>query len=309
MGCHRYEEALSARVDGEDLGMAEEALDRHVAGCARCRRWAAEGAAITGRLRVRPAEAVPDLTQSILAALSVEREALTGVSRGVGAEVRAGSSGPVNVISGPVNAGVAVGVGAGAFGGGPPSPGGLAPVMDATYPGAAGARPWWRRPGYTVGARRPISTAVPITLGMVRLALALFATAQAARSLPALLGNDLGASVHVAHEQGAWGLAVAAGLALVAWRPARAAPVAPMLAVFVACLAVLGLDDVAAARAVPSAELPHVISAFGLALVWLASHLPTGLGTGVRRGGERGGPAGDVWCPPPGAGRLGPAPW
>ena len=43
--CERYREALSARLDGEDPGIAETLIDAHLVGCADCRIWvaAAEG--------------------------------------------------------------------------------------------------------------------------------------------------------------------------------------------------------------------------------------------------------------------------
>jgi predicted anti-sigma-YlaC factor YlaD len=39
VGCDRYREALSARLDGEDDPTGRPAVDRHLAGCAGCRAW------------------------------------------------------------------------------------------------------------------------------------------------------------------------------------------------------------------------------------------------------------------------------
>jgi len=113
--------------------------------------------------------------------------------------------------------------------------------------------------------------------GVIRLTLALVAAAQVLIAAPALLGNDLGAPVHVAHEQGAWGLALAVGFAFAAWQPLKAGALIPILAAFVACMAVLGFADVGAGRAAPAGELPHVMSVLGLSLLWLEAHPPTGL--------------------------------
>ena len=58
--------------------------------------------------------------------------------------------------------------------------------------------------------RRPVTAATVATPNVIRVTLALVAVAQLFIAAPALVGRDLGATVHVAHEQGAWGLALAA---------------------------------------------------------------------------------------------------
>ncbi len=68
MDCDRFQEALSARLDGEDPGVADAALDRHVMGCSACRAWVASAATLNRAVRIAPAEAIPDLTAGILAA-------------------------------------------------------------------------------------------------------------------------------------------------------------------------------------------------------------------------------------------------
>jgi len=198
-GCGLYRDAISARIDGESGGVAEEALAVHLAACAACRTWESAALAATRRARVRAAEPVPDLSGAILAAMRAE---------------------------------------------------------------ATRARPTAAAAG------------VP---SVIRLALALVAAAQVLVAAPALVGNDLGASLHVAHEQGSWGLALAAALALAAWRPGRAAALLPFLGVFVASMSVLTLGDVLSGRVAPSAELPHLMVAFGLVLAWLETHPPAGL--------------------------------
>jgi predicted anti-sigma-YlaC factor YlaD len=39
--CECYREALSARLDGEHPGIAEDVIDAHLVGCADCRAWVA----------------------------------------------------------------------------------------------------------------------------------------------------------------------------------------------------------------------------------------------------------------------------
>jgi predicted anti-sigma-YlaC factor YlaD len=199
--CERYREAISARIDGEDPVMAEVVLARHLVDCATCLAWESESLRATRVARLRPAEAVPDLTGSIMAAIAAEPR---------------------------------------------------------------GARP--------VTARSEDDAPV-----VIRITVALVAFAQVLIAAPALVGNDLGATVHIAHEQGAWGLALAAAFGLAAWRPARASAVLPLLSVFVAAMSVLTLSDVLSGRVAPSAELPHLMAAVGLMLLWLETHPPAGL--------------------------------
>src|SRR5437763_130559 len=72
MQCPVYREALSARLDGEPLGVPERALDAHLAGCASCAAWADDAALVTRRARLATAPAVPDLTVRVLQALPQE---------------------------------------------------------------------------------------------------------------------------------------------------------------------------------------------------------------------------------------------
>lgn len=87
MGCGPYREALSARLDGESGPVGSDELDRHLAGCASCRTYAAVLTDLHRRVRVAPAEPVPDLTADVLAAVGAPRRvrdlravlALTGI--------------------------------------------------------------------------------------------------------------------------------------------------------------------------------------------------------------------------------------
>jgi predicted anti-sigma-YlaC factor YlaD len=68
MQCSTCRLALSARLDDEDPPVGAAAVDDHLARCPACRRWHADAAALSRSLRVREAEAVPDLSAAILAA-------------------------------------------------------------------------------------------------------------------------------------------------------------------------------------------------------------------------------------------------
>jgi len=201
--CQRWREAISAQIDGEDPGLAEAGLERHLAECPSCRAWQTAATGVTRAARVRSAEPVPDLTDRVINAIAAEPLAVR-----------------------------------------PRATGGTA---DDTAP------------------------------AIIRLTLALIAAAQLCIAVPALVGNDLGATVHVAHEQGAWGIALAAALGAAAWRPSRAAGLLPLLAVFVGSLGLLTISDILAGRVAPGAELPHLMAAVGLLLLWLEAHPPAGL--------------------------------
>ncbi len=69
MQCAPFREAVSARLDGEPLGMPAAELDRHLAGCPGCAGWADAAGAVTRRARLASAPPVPDLTVAVLAAL------------------------------------------------------------------------------------------------------------------------------------------------------------------------------------------------------------------------------------------------
>jgi predicted anti-sigma-YlaC factor YlaD len=69
MDCERCRAAISAALDGEDPGLAAPAVESHLAGCAGCREFATGATSLHGAIRVTPAEPVPDLSASILAAI------------------------------------------------------------------------------------------------------------------------------------------------------------------------------------------------------------------------------------------------
>jgi predicted anti-sigma-YlaC factor YlaD len=81
MPCHSFREALSARLDGEPLGMPAGALDEHLAGCPACTGWAEQAALVTRRVRLAPADPVPDLTGAVLGALPRELPGVAAAAR------------------------------------------------------------------------------------------------------------------------------------------------------------------------------------------------------------------------------------
>ena len=86
MECEQVRIALSARLDGEAAPLADDVVDRHVARCAGCRSFASGAQRLRRATRVAPAEPVPDLRASILAAgtaSSVQRRGLRAGLAGV----------------------------------------------------------------------------------------------------------------------------------------------------------------------------------------------------------------------------------
>ena len=81
MSCASFREAISARLDGEALGMPAAELDGHLDGCAACTEWAARAGLVTRRARLAAAPAVPDLTATVLAALPRELPGVAAAAR------------------------------------------------------------------------------------------------------------------------------------------------------------------------------------------------------------------------------------
>lgn len=74
----RCEEArleISARLDGEIDAATDHDLQRHLATCAACRQHEEQLRRVTRAVRLQEAEKVPDLTESIMAAIAAEQPA------------------------------------------------------------------------------------------------------------------------------------------------------------------------------------------------------------------------------------------
>ena len=69
MECDRAREAISARIDGEDSGVPDGALDAHLAGCEACRGWQQRAHVMTRRARIGGPFLDHDLTDRVLAAV------------------------------------------------------------------------------------------------------------------------------------------------------------------------------------------------------------------------------------------------
>jgi predicted anti-sigma-YlaC factor YlaD len=65
MDCEGARIAISALLDAEEPSARRDALERHLAGCAGCRRWREDAHEVTRRIRLLPA-AVPAASQGLL---------------------------------------------------------------------------------------------------------------------------------------------------------------------------------------------------------------------------------------------------
>src|SRR5256885_5454420 len=74
--CEDVRVAMSARLDGEDPGLAPEEIDGHVVGCADCSAWLTEV-----RRLPRPVFEAPDLTGRIMAAVAAHPVIAAGAPR------------------------------------------------------------------------------------------------------------------------------------------------------------------------------------------------------------------------------------
>jgi len=76
MECDRAREAISARIDGEDPGVPDGALDVHLAGCEACRGWQQRAHVLTRRARLGGPFLDHDLAGQVLAAAPPARRRL-----------------------------------------------------------------------------------------------------------------------------------------------------------------------------------------------------------------------------------------
>jgi predicted anti-sigma-YlaC factor YlaD len=108
-----------------------------------------------------------------------------------------------------------------------------------------------------------------------RVVLAVIGLAQVALAWPGGLLDVGHASIHLSHELSGWDMGLAAGFLVVAWRPARAWGMLPLVAVLVAAMVVTSAVDLASGHALLGREAVHALALAGLGCVWaLARRAP-----------------------------------
>lgn len=88
---------------------------------------------------------------------------------------------------------------------------------------------------------------------------------------PLLLGEDAGATVHVARELGSFDVALAIGLLVAAWQPARAWGLFPVAAALGCVMIGTAVLDVVDNSASIGGESHHVLDLAGVLLLWLVA--------------------------------------
>jgi predicted anti-sigma-YlaC factor YlaD len=102
-----------------------------------------------------------------------------------------------------------------------------------------------------------------------RLGLVVIAIAQIVLTLPALIfGSDHEAPMHVAHEMGSFGMALAVGFLIVAWQPQRARGMHLLVGAAAALLLTTAVIDLFAGRTSLSDEAPHLLVLVGWILMY-----------------------------------------
>lgn len=112
-----------------------------------------------------------------------------------------------------------------------------------------------------------------------RIGLVVLAAIQLWVSLPILLlGRDPEVTVHPAHELGSFGVALAAGFLIAAWRPAFARGMHPLVGVVALLLILTASEDLIRDRTTLTDEAPHLLSLAGFLLLGLLArnHPPQG---------------------------------
>jgi predicted anti-sigma-YlaC factor YlaD len=88
---------------------------------------------------------------------------------------------------------------------------------------------------------------------------------------PLLLGDDKGATIHIAREIGSFDVALAIGLLVAAWQPARAWGLLPLAAALVVVMAGSSVLDVADGRASALGECKHLLDLGGVVFLWIVA--------------------------------------
>jgi predicted anti-sigma-YlaC factor YlaD len=116
----------------------------------------------------------------------------------------------------------------------------------------------------------------------------LFAVAltQLLLAAPALvLGDDAGATVHVAREMGSFDVALGIGLLVAAWQPARAWGLLPVAAVLALVMGGTAAVDLVRGSVSSLNEAHHVLDIAGVTLLWLVAREAASPGPARRGGG------------------------
>ena len=102
-----------------------------------------------------------------------------------------------------------------------------------------------------------------------RWSLVVVALTQLLLALPELLTGSSGDAVHTTRELGSWSAALAVGLLVAAWQPARAKGMLPLGIALAGVLTLGAVVDVVAGTTAGAGETIHLLEIAGVALLWL----------------------------------------
>jgi predicted anti-sigma-YlaC factor YlaD len=106
-------------------------------------------------------------------------------------------------------------------------------------------------------------------LGWARYGLFGVALLQLVVALPELLVHShAGHDAHMTRELGAFGVALAIGMLVVAWQPQRAGGLLPMTFALTTAVTVTAVADVVLGHSGPSGQATHFLELIGLVLLW-----------------------------------------
>jgi predicted anti-sigma-YlaC factor YlaD len=135
------------------------------------------------------------------------------------------------------------------------------PIVDAHLPTA-------HRRGRSILARGPLAEPVsPVRWGLFVVALTQLVLAVP----PLLFGEDAGATVHVARELGSFDVALAVGLLVAAWQPARSWGLFPVVAALGLVMIGTAVLDVLDDAARIGGETHHLLDLAGVVLLWMVA--------------------------------------
>lgn len=142
-------------------------------------------------------------------------------------------------------------------------------------------------------------------LGVTRLLLVIVAVAQIVLTVPSLiLGTDREAPLHLAHEMGSFGMALAIGFLIVAWQPARARGMHALVGAAALLLVVTAsVDLLVGGRTSVADEAPHLLVLAGWLLMYRLAALTApeasdGWGQRIlrERHAASAGPSAEMWA-------------
>jgi predicted anti-sigma-YlaC factor YlaD len=144
-----------------------------------------------------------------------------------------------------------------------------APVPDLTRAIVAAAGPLLPDPHTRPRAESARPAPASSRLGWARYGLLAVGLLQLLLALPELaVHSHASHDAHMTRELGAFGVALAIGMLVVAWQPHRASGMLPMTFALTTAVTVTAVADVVLGHSGPSGQATHFLELIGLVLLW-----------------------------------------